>query len=425
MIMSPKVILLVSICLNAGLGIAYFISPQPTSPDSAEGSVAMRVSSSSKPEKKRAQAPQVVTNVIEPEFHWREVEAADYKEYIRKLRGIGCPEATIRDIIIADIDKLYEPRMVALREQPTYRPDQFWVSDMGSRSQKRDPEKAAQVAALYKERSELIKELLGVEESEMRKAFSSYEDTRDKQLAFLTQEQRDKIKELDKKFSEERSRIYAEAGGYIDSDTQKELADVRKKMLEGMKEFMTPAEIFDYDIRTSDTARNMKYELRGFNPTEEEFRALFAVKRAEEEARFSRMGERPTPEEMKAQQEASKLAQENLRATLGEERYKEMELAKDYSYRQLVAAAPYMGFDASAAARVSSLKTDAEKAANEVRRNRDLTPEQRNQALQDIRAASEAAVTKEIGEKGYKYYRQHGGYWFNNIAPRVTSTKAP
>ncbi len=423
--MSPKVILLSSVCLNVGLGIAYIASPKPPASETNLETVQTGGSKPVVANRSSSAVPQVVTNVIEPEFHWREVEAADYKEYIRKLRGIGCPEATIRDIIIADIDKLYEPRMLALREQPTYRPDQFWVSDMGSRSRRYDPDKAAQLTALNKERAELIKELLGADEADIRKAFSSYEDPREKQLAFLTQEQRDKIKDLDKKFSEERSRIYAEAGGYIDSETQKELAAIRKKMLEGMKEFMTPQEIFDYDIRTSDTARNMKYELRGFNPSEEEFRALFAVKRAEEEARFSRMGERPTPEEMKAQQEASKLAQDNLRATLGEERYKEMELSRDYSYRQLVAAAPYMGFDASAAARVSSLKTDAEKAANEVRRNRDLTPVQRNQALQDIRAASEAAVTKEIGEKGYKYYRQHGGYWFNNIAPRVTITKAP
>jgi len=424
-VMSPKVIILTSVCLNVGLGIAYIISPKPPAGEATLEAVKADGNKSAVVKRGSSASPVVVTNVIEPEFHWREVEAADYKEYIAKLRGIGCPEATIRDIIIADIDKLYEPRIIALRDPPTYRPDQFWVSDMGNRSRKYDPEKAAQIAALYKERSELIKELLGADESDLRKAFNSYEDPREKQLAFLTQEQRDKIKELDKKFSEERSRIYAEAGGFIDGETQKELAAVRQKMLEGMKGFMTPGEIFDYDIRTSDIARNMKWELRGFNATEEEFKALFAVKKAEEEARYSRTGERPSPEEMKVLQEASKLAQDNLRTTLGEERYKEMELSKDYSYRQLVAAAPYLGFDAGAAARVSSVKTDAEKAANEIRRNRDLSPEARNQALQQIREAAEAAVTKEIGEKGYKYYRRQGGYWFNNIAPRATSTKAP
>src|SRR5688500_4005096 len=45
-----------------------------------------------------------------PAFHWSEVESADYKEYIAKLRAVQCPEDTIRDIIVADINKLYAPR---------------------------------------------------------------------------------------------------------------------------------------------------------------------------------------------------------------------------------------------------------------------------------------------------------------------------
>src|SRR5262245_55092968 len=34
-----------------------------------------------------------------PEFHWSQIESPDYREYISNLRAIGCPEATIRDII--------------------------------------------------------------------------------------------------------------------------------------------------------------------------------------------------------------------------------------------------------------------------------------------------------------------------------------
>ena len=40
-------------------------------------------------------------------FSWREVESADYATYIANLRDIGCPEQTIRDIIIADVNQLY------------------------------------------------------------------------------------------------------------------------------------------------------------------------------------------------------------------------------------------------------------------------------------------------------------------------------
>lgn len=43
-------------------------------------------------------------------FQWDQVESDDYRVYIANLRGIGCPEETVRDIITADVDKLYATR---------------------------------------------------------------------------------------------------------------------------------------------------------------------------------------------------------------------------------------------------------------------------------------------------------------------------
>jgi hypothetical protein len=52
---------------------------------------------------------QVKTNVIlrRQFFTWQEVESSDYRAYVANLREIGCPEQTIRDIIIADVNALY------------------------------------------------------------------------------------------------------------------------------------------------------------------------------------------------------------------------------------------------------------------------------------------------------------------------------
>jgi hypothetical protein len=40
-------------------------------------------------------------------FRWSQLESADYPTYIANLRGIGCPEQTLRDIITADVGSLY------------------------------------------------------------------------------------------------------------------------------------------------------------------------------------------------------------------------------------------------------------------------------------------------------------------------------
>ena len=43
-----------------------------------------------------------------PRFHWREIEATDYRVYMANLRRIGCPEETLRDIISADVHALFQ-----------------------------------------------------------------------------------------------------------------------------------------------------------------------------------------------------------------------------------------------------------------------------------------------------------------------------
>src|ERR1044071_2000253 len=55
-------------------------------------------------------------------FSWQEVESPDYPTYITNLRNIGCPEQTIRDIIIADINGLFARR----RAMELVTPDQQW-----------------------------------------------------------------------------------------------------------------------------------------------------------------------------------------------------------------------------------------------------------------------------------------------------------
>lgn len=54
---------------------------------------------------------------VEP-FSWaKKIEAPDYPTYISNLRKIGCPEQTIRDIITADVDSLYQPQRQPLEKE--------------------------------------------------------------------------------------------------------------------------------------------------------------------------------------------------------------------------------------------------------------------------------------------------------------------
>jgi hypothetical protein len=50
-------------------------------------------------------------------FHWSQIESGDYRTYVANLRGIGCPEQTIHDIIAADVDRIYASRRQALEDK--------------------------------------------------------------------------------------------------------------------------------------------------------------------------------------------------------------------------------------------------------------------------------------------------------------------
>ncbi|MGH8527612.1 MAG: hypothetical protein ACREXY_26380, partial [Gammaproteobacteria bacterium] len=94
------------------LGAIVTVARSKPSPARTE-TVEVKQSATASPEKVKVRdqvAKQETGAMGMPKFHWSEVESPDYKEYIARLRGVQCPEETIRDIIVADINKLYAPR---------------------------------------------------------------------------------------------------------------------------------------------------------------------------------------------------------------------------------------------------------------------------------------------------------------------------
>lgn len=61
--------------------------------------------------------PAVVAPKSEP-FRWSHLESTDYPTYVANLRGVGCPEQTIRDIVTADVDAaIYAPKREELTQK--------------------------------------------------------------------------------------------------------------------------------------------------------------------------------------------------------------------------------------------------------------------------------------------------------------------
>lgn len=422
---SPAIILALSVAANIALAVLVISgrsassSPniatddvKPSGTTSAESANAVPIAAGEPNGIPADEAPAATGK-----FHWSQLESTEYKDYITRLRAFGVPEKIIRDIIIADVTKLYRPRFAALRPPKQPKNPNFWEFRNQGYYPDRDmtKEQRAQTSALRKEQTALIKELLGADVYEAMAKDSGHSDWSERMYGPLPKEARDKISEMQQRFQEEQSEIYAKAGGYIDQDTQAEIAALRKKHRAELATVLTPEQLEDYELRSSETAQRMRWELSAFEPDEKEFRAIHAFKQAQEELNAARNNDdyNPTPEERKAQQKKMQELEASLADTLGTNRAREYKLMDQYEYRNLFEA----GISKDAVLQIVDMKSEVEKATANLRKDKTLTDEQRLAALRAIKTETENTLTGLLGERRAKSYQNQGGYWLRSIAP--------
>jgi hypothetical protein len=85
---------------------------------------------------------------------WSELESEDYAEYAGNLRRIGCPETTVRDILVADIEHALREQVRALRDESR---DSFWST--GGQRDERERERTRLEWGLRLRKWALLREL--------------------------------------------------------------------------------------------------------------------------------------------------------------------------------------------------------------------------------------------------------------------------
>lgn len=420
--MNSRNLLLASILLNVSLlaGFAWHINRAPVAADAKPAPASATAAAPAGPAKRGSAtgtepAPMAPAARAEA-FNWRNVESEDYKKYIANLRAIGCPEETIKDIIIADVNKLYAPKNAALTRPATeykyWEPQRNYAPAM-------DKDKQRQLREIAKEKNALLQELLGVDYGEEMRKQSGVTDYYERMSSFLPKEKRDPVRELVQKYSDLEQDIYRKSDGRVDSEDAKELLKVRNDRRAELAKLLTPQELLEYELRSSQTASQMRYDLTAFEPNEDEFRKIFKA-RAEFDNEFGpNYGGSQDVEQAKKRAEAQRKLDEALKLELGPERYAEYKQASDYAYRELARVATRYELPKETAKKVWAVKTAAEEQASKLRQDQSLSTEQRQAAAKAIQAETEKAVTEMLGERGYKSYVNSGGYWVRNVGSGV------
>jgi hypothetical protein len=279
-----------------------------------------------------------------------------------------------------------------------------------------DPEQLKQRQALNQEKRALLKDLLGVDIAEKpEEIVAAMMNPFDSMLDFLPAEKRARLLELEQEFGARQAKMFT--GGPMDEEDGKAMREMSREKREAIRAMLSPEEFADYELRMSDTAMQMRFSLNGFEPTEDEFRRIFELRRGFDEE-FGPMFGGADEDQMEARNEAQAKLNENLKQLLGEERYSDYERVQDFTWQSLSKVAERQGLDDAGALALWEVKQAAEAEAGRIRGDAALSAEQRDAALAAIRQETEKELTARLGDKGMGSLRKNpGGYWLNNLSP--------
>ncbi|MGB0582191.1 MAG: hypothetical protein ACPGVU_21055 [Limisphaerales bacterium] len=347
------------------------------------------------------------TNVLEKTFGWEAVESPDYMEYIKNLRSVGCPDETIRDIIIADVNKLYEQKK---KELPVKRKEfEFWKPGLGGIGTI-DTEYQAAVKGLEEEKNNLLR-ALGIEPDLKQSQMATLMNPMDAMMSFLDEGKKVKVMAVFSQAQEKMMKIDAKG-----QDRMVEIFKMQREMEDSVAKILTPEENQDFLMRFSMTANLLRNQIDGFDPSKEEFLQVFELRREHENtySPIARMTE--TPDEKVQREEAEKLLKERMKQSLGEERFNDYEMSQDHKFQRAYSAAKRSGLSVNEAKTAWQMQNEAQKQAKNLRGNTELSAAARQTALEQIRNEAMTSIKELYGEQGWQnYQRGSGAVWLEQM----------
>lgn len=326
------------------------------------------------------QVLQVKPTYTSRRFDWKDVETADYQGYVDSLRAVGCPEDKVRDIIMADINDLFaQKRLKASKEhdQP------WWEAKPEVTMAQLLREKGME---LESERIELIRKWLGDEVADAEQgepAYWNHVQLTGPVLGALDAEKHVQVQEICAESIDRYQSIFWSSVNAGRPINKLDLAQLRERTRSELVKELSQEQVEEFLLRYSHNAENLRQELRGFDPTPEEFRAVF---RATDQLDHNMQLEFGGTEFLSAQQKErhERLRTQAIREVLPSDRFQDYLMTKDPLYRQALAMANQYGAPASAVLEIYELTKQSEARKQEIMANQTLSPQERNRALQSV-----------------------------------------
>jgi hypothetical protein len=344
------------------------------------------------------------------QFQWAQLESEQYPTYIARLRAIGCPEQTIRDIIIADLDKLLAPELHAAYGRRAEL--KYWHPEEQEMLNDVSPHDTFQKEhEIEKRKREILRELIHVDLARERMKASGQEDYYERRLGFLPEVRRTQVREILEKFDDAEQKVREAESEEETPPSPAERSDIRVLRQQREAEIgsiLTPEEKQQYELWLSPTANEVRHAIYGMNATEEEFLTVFRARKAFED----RWGRRDPDLLDSATRQEMEQAQAEMEAQilqgLGEQRFAQYQRGQDDDFHLVSALVTRFKLSKEKANEVYGYKTVSLAYRQQVLSDPNLTPQQKEAALKGITEETKGAVRSVLGVRAFNYYLRSG-----------------
>lgn len=188
--------------------------------------------------RRRASAPDVPTSTPPPATVFTRVYSQDAKAFAANLRAIHCPEQTVRDIVVAEINRRFQAREEALRSKPADHVPFGWSAQT---SESKLLQRRQQAAALAREVAALLREALGYEVPVQQPtyAMTSSEQGFQAELATLAPGVRNALRQVQEDYWSKVQTLQDRTKGFWQSSDMAELEQLKKERQEAINRLVS------------------------------------------------------------------------------------------------------------------------------------------------------------------------------------------
>lgn len=390
----PPLLLAGSLVANAVLATVLFLranTDSSTVPDTSHAALA-------------AKSQPAIGRGVDPQT-WAQLDATEPGDFVTRLRAEGFPLPVIRALARQWVHDHFRARYDALAEAEAAKP--YWRGDGRFTT---DAKLNAERRALGRESQAMLAQLLGPDALQptpeelgaWQHRFGNLPPAKLFQLQKITADYNDLTKQ-----------VSDAADGILLPQDRATIALLQKEREADITRLLSPEETIEYELHHSSTANRLLNQLAAFEPTEQEFRALFALTRAVD-AEYGNPGVL-SQEQRRARADAMKQLSAQIQTALGPERYAAYQQAIDPNYQQTYQLVTRLELPKETAAQVFAVQKDAEQRMATLRADRSLNNEQRQAQLGTLHQEATQKITSSLGARGFEAYQESGGFWLQNL----------